>query len=343
MVDGFVDALLAAPLGAALLALVEGASRPDVHEWELPSDSDGDAVLEAAEAVRTWSFGSLVARAVYASYMQVGPWSATAVTATAAACRHAERRLPIAEAIDVEFGEALHQPLDADAQQWWHSAAEGFMTRPRFRSFDSVYGAGQFTWDGLWTVTAPPTEAHGELVAAWELDPHPVSRWSLPVRAHARVVEIHRPEDWMALVAEHPAVARAGDDSWELPGPNQHVGELTALLALPDQRAARPAIRRHLEPDWKLVAADVDGVHLSWAGFLTTEGFISDLGDGDVTMLRYWFSERTHWLADVFGEPEPLAAPDVDTDGSGLDAVDARTDLHRRGRDHRILMAQLGR
>ena len=95
------------------------------------------------------------------------------------------------------FGEALHQPLDADAQQWWHSAAEGFMTRRRFRSFDSVYGAGQFTWDGLWTVTAPPTEAHGELVAAWELDPHPVSRWSLPVQAHARVVEIHRPEDWM--------------------------------------------------------------------------------------------------------------------------------------------------
>ena len=60
-------------------------------------------------------------------------------------------------------------------------------------------------------------------------------------------------------------------------------------------------------------------------------------------MLRYWFSERTHWLADVFGEPEPLAAPEVDTDGSGLDAVDPRTDLHRRSRDHRILMAQLGR
>ncbi len=126
-------------------------------------------------------------------------------------------------------------------------------------------------------------------------------------------------------------------------GPTSIVGELTALLALPDQRAARTAIRRHLEPDWKLVAADYDGVHLSWAGFLTAEGFISDLGDGDVTMLRYWFSERAHWLADVFGEPVPLAAPDVDSDGSGLDAVDARTDLHRRGRDHRILMAQLGR
>ena len=128
-----------------------------------PPTADRDAVLAAAEAVRTWSFGSLVTRAVYASYMQVGPWSSTAATAAAAAYRHAEHRLPIAEAIDAAFGEALHQPLDAGAQQWWHSAAEGFMTRRRFRSFDSVYGAGQFTWDGLWTVTAPPARC----TASW--------------------------------------------------------------------------------------------------------------------------------------------------------------------------------
>jgi hypothetical protein len=29
-------------------------------------------------------------------------------------------------------------------------------------------------------------------------------------------------------------------------------------------------------------------------------------------MLRYWFSERTLWLADVFGDPRPAPDPGVD-------------------------------
>ena len=64
-------------------------------------------------------------------------------------------------------------------------------------------------------------------------------------------------------------------------------------------------------PDWQLVAGRYDGVHLSWAGFITAEGFIEDLGGGDVTMLRYWFSERTVWLADAFGEPSPATDPKI--------------------------------
>jgi len=35
------------------------------------------------------------------------------------------------------------------------------------------------------------------------------------------------------------------------------------------------------------------------AGFLTGGGYVSDLDGGDVTMLRYWFSERTLWLRRV--------------------------------------------
>ena len=58
-----------------------------------------------------------------------------------------------------------------------------------------------------------------------------------------------------------------------------------------------------------------DGIHLSWAGFITGEGRVVDLGDGDVTMLRYWFSERTLWLGDVFGEP--LSAPDPQINFAG--------------------------
>ena len=59
-------------------------------------------------------------------------------------------------------------------------------------------------------------------------------------------------------------------------------------------------------------------------------------------MLRYWFSERTHWLHDVFGEPEPLAAPEIDGDAA-VEVADVRTDANRRRHDELVLHAQLGR
>ena len=78
---------------------------------------------------------------------------------------------------------------------------------------------------------------------------------------------------------------------------------------------------------------------------MTSEGFVSDLGRSDVAMLRYWFSERTHWLADAFGEPEPLAAPafDLDPDDVPFLGVDPRADPERRRRDRAILDTTLGR
>jgi hypothetical protein len=341
----FVDALIAAPVGAAWLALVEGKVRDDVHWWELPPDSDPGAVRSAADQVGTWSFGSLVTLAVSAGYLQVGPWSSSAVSATASAYRYAEARRPIAEAIATSFGAGLGRPVDLDAQEWWRSdvGSSVYANQPRFRSFEDVYGAGQFTCAGLWTVTRPPAEADADLIGAWELDPEPVSRWRLPVRADARVFEIHRPQDWVTLVSDHPAVARAGQEGWELPGSNQRFQDLADLLERPAQRAARTAIRRHLVPDWRRVAASYDGVHLSWAGFVTTEGCVTDLGDGDVVMLRYWFSERTQWLADVFGEPVPLDAPAFDADRTNLTTIDVRTDAVRRRQDQVVLDGQLGR
>ena len=92
-------------------------------------------------------------------------------------------------------------------------------------------------------------------------------------------------------------------------------------------------MRRHLVPDWRAVSERYDGVHLSWAGFITSEGCITDLDGGDVTMLRYWFSERTNWLADVFGEPEPLPAPWLPYDT--LVGADVTTDEGRRTRPRR--------
>ena len=71
------------------------------------------------------------------------------------------------------------------------------------------------------------------------------------------------------------------------------------------------SVRHHFVPDWQSVAGQYDGIHLSWAGFITSEGCIVELGDGDVTMLRYWFSERTVWLADVFGQPSSAPDPHI--------------------------------
>ena len=204
-----------------------------------------------------------------------------------------------------------------------------------------MYDAGQFTWAGLWTVTDAADAAHADLIGAWEMETGAVSRWRLPVVAAARVFEVHRPADWTRLVTEHPRASALDDAHWELPGINQRVGDLTSLLGVPGQRAARTSMRRHLVPDWRAVSERYDGVHLSWAGFITSEGCITDLDGGDVTMLRYWFSERTHWLADVFGEPEPLPAPWLPYDT--LVGADVTTDEGRRARDHGVLTRLLGR
>jgi hypothetical protein len=113
------------------------------------------------------------------------------------------------------------------------------------------------------------------------------------------------------------------------------------LLAVDGQHGVRTA-GRQLVPDWDAVAADVDGVHLSWAGFVTAEGYVSDLDGGEVTMLRYWFSERTLWLRDVFGEPVPLGAPHSDIPDVEVGA-DVRYDASRREDDLSVLRSQRGR
>jgi hypothetical protein len=339
---GFVDALLAAPLGVAWLAQLEAEVRPDIAEGLLPRDSRPVAVAAASEAVRHRPLGELLALAVQAGYLLVGPWVSWAPQVAAAAYRAGPARRPIAEAIEERFGADLHQPVDRDAQQWWHDG-ERSAVPPLFQSFDHVYGAGQFTWSGLWTTNPAPDAIHADMLASWEYETGPVSRWRLPARGRARVVEIHRPEDWAALVRVAPAPSRPDQESWELPGANQRTTILRDLLDVPGQRAARGQVRRHLVPDWGKVAAEHDGVHLSWAGFLTSEGCVTDLGGGDVAMLRYWFSERTLWLRDVFGPPEPLGAPDIDERGSGLRGADARADRARQERDRADLGALLSR
>ena len=213
----------------------------------------------------------------------------------------------------------------------------------------------------------PPPEVHDDLVWAWEIHPGPISRWQLPIRRDVRTWDIDRPDDWTRLVETYPKVATRPHDGWELPGPNQHVytglprlvhnglqrllsvpnqdvdAGLQRLLAVPNQHAARSSVDRHVLPDWEAVAQDFDGVHLSWAGFLTTEGYVSDLSVGGVTMLRYWSSERMLWLADVFGDPVPLVAPALSGRVNDDRGIDVSQDEGRKVRDLKLLTSWLGR
>ncbi|MCP5028260.1 MAG: hypothetical protein GY929_18440 [Actinomycetia bacterium] len=337
--DRLVEALVAAPAGVALLASLEAEHRPDQSGFASPPDSHPTAVGAAAQAVATMPFGDIAARAVGSAARLAGPWTPDAPDLLACAYQEATARRPIAEAIVAHFGPELSAPVDHTMQEWWTSdpgefdfAARG----PRFTDLELVYGNGQFSWQGLWTVTNPPPAVHQELGWAWELSPA-MSRWRLPVQPSARVWEIRHPDDWAQLVETYPSRAHRPHGGWELPGRNQHRREVIELLNTPGQNAVRGEIGHQVLPDWGTVAAAWDGVHLSWAGFLTSEGYISELADDGVTMLRYWFSERTTWLADVFGEPEPLHAPTLD------EGVDATVDLERQGQDRDTLRRLFGR
>jgi hypothetical protein len=344
-----VAGLLAAPVGVVVLGRLEG-QHGHRDKWDraedAPAGSDPGAVRRALEAVEEMPYGELVALSVECGMHLSGPWSGDSPTAISRGYRFASHRQPIAEAIVRRLGAQLEAPAPLDAQQAWLSAtwnAGRSNVVHAFRDFEQVYGNGEFTVAGMWTVTAPPDEAHDELVAAWELYPPPTSRWRLPVRTDARLWSLHRPEDWVHLVESYPRVATEPHAGWELPGPNQRRKHVAPLLSVSDQHAVRTSATRHVLPDWRAVAEDYDGVHLSWAGFLTTEGFVSDLPSGGVTMLRYWSSERTLWLRDVFGDPQPLPAPALSGRMGGDHGLDVTADNARRSRDLAFLSDRLDR
>ncbi len=51
-------------------------------------------------------------------------------------------------------------------------------------------------------------------------------------------------------------------------------------------------------PDWSRVAADVEAVHLTMAGYLTTAGRAVSVTDGMSTALAGWAPDATVWLGD---------------------------------------------
>lgn len=327
--------LIVAPAGAALLAQLEAEYRRDRHSfWECPPGVDPAALDAAIHSLSARTDGDLFATAVRAAQRIAGPWSSSATTELPLALRFAPRRARLAEAIVERLSNRLSAPLDRSRQEWW------WYNRPLTddRGFAPLGGPRQpyHAWvtatpDGLWTVTAPEGDLADPLVDAWELIP-PTSRWKLHIQSGVRVFEVVGPEDWQRLVTSYP-LARADrpNSSWEFPGWNRY--HTTVLEDLPGQRAMRSVMRYFVEPEWNAVARDWDAVHLTWGGFLTTEGLVIDLPDGDVAMLRNWCSERTLWLNPVLSNPEPLPAPPLSGAIDNNEGVDVRVDESRAAQD----------
>lgn len=337
--------LLAAPVGVALLDGMEKAQREGFPPNAL-EDSKPEAVNRARDRVESMTVGELLRTALHAANHIAGPWNPSAASSLAFAYQLASERLSIAEGICERFGARLEEGIDLSAQECWLSYIPGgdYWEEAAFRDFTDVYGNGEFTWDGFWTVTTPPPETNDELVEAWEMFDRPITRWLLPVDEGVRLWPIDRPSDWVDLVESYPLVGSVCHHRWELPGPNQDQKDTESLSAVESQHALRRQISRYVLPDWTAVARDFDGVHLSWAGFLTTEGFVSDLPSGGVTMLRYWSSERSLWLRDVFGEPGPLDAPELSGQSLGAIGQEAISgDENRRFQDLVLMSRRLGR
>lgn len=101
------------------------------------------------------------------------------------------------------------------------------------------------------------------------------------VPADARVYEVDGPEAWTELCRRHPLdVSASRRYDWF-----RATGEDLPWVI----------------PDWQRVAEDVDAVHLTVAGYLTTAGRALPLGDGRSTVLAGWDPDATLWLTDLPG------------------------------------------
>jgi len=118
------------------------------------------------------------------------------------------------------------------------------------------------------------------------------------------------------LVAQHPATATPGQGTWNVPNNQSQLPSDHPIFSVPNQRAAITQHDGHLVPDWTSVAAQYSGIHLSWGGWITSEGCVHLDDQNRLSMVRYWLSDRTFWLQDVCGEPQPLPRPNIDQKGS---------------------------
>jgi hypothetical protein len=121
---------------------------------------------------------------------------------------------------------------------------------------------------------------------------YPVRQDLLHVAPEARVAEVHSATDWHDLVARY-------SDRGTHPGSDSNLDTVAG-------------IDNGLAPTWSAVAADYDGVHLSFAGLLSALYVPMTTADIGTTTLWAWGWECSYWIRSVFtsiSELPPLLEP----------------------------------
>ena len=185
------------------------------------------------------------------------------------------------------------EAAEEDAAAEEQAMARDWAQAPRGRRGDAAVAVSGTWWSGPLGGTAWTSRGNiGDLPAvglACAEDPlgeEDFEVWAVGIDPAARVYEVHEPGHWERLAAAYPRdVTASRRHDW---------GRWTGREG------------RWILPDWRSVAAQWDGVHVSVAGYLTTAGMAVDSGDGTATLLAGWDADQTLWLRDVFTDTRRL-------------------------------------
>ena len=204
-------------------------------------------------------------------------------------------------------------PIDRDAQTWaapYRAPADAAPTPTMFnapkRPMTRWERRTNKSENGLYTSTlldgtTAMLSALDSGMASDLMISYPVRSWRLRADAAARVYEIRGPLDWHRLCARYPAQGLL--DASDEPGVIQNEN-VYPLLRVEGEARYATAIDRLLAPNWAAVAADWDGVHMTFDGLLTCDK--ARVAAAGWSMNRFWDLEQTLWLKWAFGEPQRL-------------------------------------
>lgn len=236
--------------------------------WQVP---DGDDVLAATPELREPL--ARIARGLAAS-PHAAWWTAPlerddqcAVTFTDEP--HAPRTDDLAASLATwreNTAEAEQRALRRDEQDPTASISGTWWSTPPFEMPCSTRHLGALGPVGLWLV---------EDGMGWE------EAIVEPVRVpqDAAVLEIDGPEDWAELCRRYP---------FDVTASRRH-----------DWFRTTGRDGRWVLPDWSRVAQDVDGVHLTARGYLTTSGRAVPVDADRASVLAGWDPDQTRWFTNV--------------------------------------------
>lgn len=303
--EAFTAALLRCPIGCAFLLTVE---------------RDGIPAALAVAPQQAFARAAVALRAL-------NPWMPNSREATAAVLARAPQVERLAHDVAAQPGAGWWAaPIDLQRQVLLVDREPADRSTPTSGWNWEDYAERPIDW--RMTSTLRGGVSCGDVVIAsgvgdWPDEPEIRSMAVADVAA--RVKELVTPADWHALCASHPRV-RAKPE----PSPPPRSGWHYAPLRLEQEGPDRPGM---LVPDWNALAADVDGVHLTFAGLLTVP-FVEHSSDAGGTMMWSWDTEGTMWLQGAFlraGEPMPPAPEGLDSDELVRHLSDAYLGIPRSG------------